>query len=657
MTRSFDHRRTPVPDPAVRSLRGNRRTGPIRGVVPGDHEEVAREIARLWEWHLRLERAYKKWLELYGNQSGFGCFYSKTTDNDDSENVVLIYDCQDESGGLTDASGNGNDAAEVDSPTYGEAGPFPAEPTLLAVGLAATSQQTSVDTYDHFTMPAGSIDFAGTDAFTLEIVALLDDATPTTKAGLLSCRDSSGNGWSLEITSGGYLQLRRQTDTITADNGAATDGNYAYFAATYDGTNVRLFVNGVQVTLEASSASITASTVAYLGRIKDSSTNYYLKGDIGFVAIHDRALGPNEILSKAVCLLTTGSGGINDLSTNGTEQAPTTVYEVTGTGGSGGWGTSGRTSGLVAIPNYMYWYNRGYRLMGRGVFNDCGTATEFVEHVGVWYRRADGFDLSGNKFDNFSPRLSNYYDYVSPWVACDAGDQSAHQGENDPIYFSSYAGTSSVFFDWVVGQNTVQVRWYLASDGLPLSQSPPVGPGSAADQILDWDTNTGQWTPGFLTNANVDASAAIAYSKLNLSGGIVNADVNASAAIAYSKLNLSDSIVNDDISVAFADAVERYKTKATIITKSDSDSPYSVGTGDDLILASAASAALAINLPAASGLTGRIVTVKATSVAGGNVTVNANGSETIDGAGTVTISTQYETCTVVCDGSNWHRID
>jgi hypothetical protein len=39
-----------------------------------------------------------------------------------------------------------------------------------------------------------------------------------------------------------------------------------------------------------------------------------------------------------------------------------------------------------------------------------------------------------------------------------------------------------------------------------------------------------------IVNANIKASAAIAYSKLNLSGSIVNADVSGSAAIARSKL-------------------------------------------------------------------------------------------------------------------------
>lgn len=47
---------------------------------------------------------------------------------------------------------------------------------------------------------------------------------------------------------------------------------------------------------------------------------------------------------------------------------------------------------------------------------------------------------------------------------------------------------------------------------------------------------------GQIVNADINAAAAIAYSKLALTGSIVNADINASAAIAYSKLNLANSV-------------------------------------------------------------------------------------------------------------------
>lgn len=57
---------------------------------------------------------------------------------------------------------------------------------------------------------------------------------------------------------------------------------------------------------------------------------------------------------------------------------------------------------------------------------------------------------------------------------------------------------------------------------------------------------------GSIVNADVSASAAIAYSKLSLTGTIVNADISASAAIVYSKLSLANTIVNADISTSAA---------------------------------------------------------------------------------------------------------
>jgi hypothetical protein len=86
----------------------------------------------------------------------------------------------------------------------------------------------------------------------------------------------------------------------------------------------------------------------------------------------------------------------------------------------------------------------------------------------------------------------------------------------------------------------------------------------AAGVIVNSDINASAaiaWskiaTTGAIVNADVNATAAIAYSKLNLADSIVNADINASAAIAYSKLNLAGAIVNADISTNAAIAASK----------------------------------------------------------------------------------------------------
>ena len=76
------------------------------------------------------------------------------------------------------------------------------------------------------------------------------------------------------------------------------------------------------------------------------------------------------------------------------------------------------------------------------------------------------------------------------------------------------------------------------------------------------NTVNAQLVAGAIINADVNAAAAIAYSKLNLSNSLVNADVNSAAAIAYSKLNLATSIVNADVSTTAAIAISKLAAMA-----------------------------------------------------------------------------------------------
>jgi len=81
--------------------------------------------------------------------------------------------------------------------------------------------------------------------------------------------------------------------------------------------------------------------------------------------------------------------------------------------------------------------------------------------------------------------------------------------------------------------------------------------GSATMTNLGNTTITTAISSGSIVNADVNASAAIAYSKLNLTGSItssditdgtiVNGDISSSAGIAYSKLSLNSSITSADI--------------------------------------------------------------------------------------------------------------
>jgi hypothetical protein len=87
---------------------------------------------------------------------------------------------------------------------------------------------------------------------------------------------------------------------------------------------------------------------------------------------------------------------------------------------------------------------------------------------------------------------------------------------------------------------------------------------------------------------------------------------------------------------------------------SNSSTPYT-GTstnGQKTILHDATSASITHNLATAVGNTA-IITIKKIDSSANTVTIDANSTETIDGGLTAVLTRQYESITLVSDGSNW----
>lgn len=80
---------------------------------------------------------------------------------------------------------------------------------------------------------------------------------------------------------------------------------------------------------------------------------------------------------------------------------------------------------------------------------------------------------------------------------------------------------------------------------------------------------------------------------------------------------------------------------------------YTATDSDTVILCDAAAGALAITLPTAVGRTGKVFYVKKIDATANPVTVDGDGAETIDGATTQVISTQYNAIKIISGGSNW----
>ena len=80
---------------------------------------------------------------------------------------------------------------------------------------------------------------------------------------------------------------------------------------------------------------------------------------------------------------------------------------------------------------------------------------------------------------------------------------------------------------------------------------------------------------------------------------------------------------------------------------------YNAADGDFVLMTTGATDKT-VTLPAAASNTDAIIEVKKVDSGAGNVIIDGNLAETIDGALTQTILSQYTNLTLHCDGSNWH---
>jgi len=76
---------------------------------------------------------------------------------------------------------------------------------------------------------------------------------------------------------------------------------------------------------------------------------------------------------------------------------------------------------------------------------------------------------------------------------------------------------------------------------------------------------------------------------------------------------------------------------------------------DAVIRCDASAGAFTVSLPTASGIKGKAYLIKKVDSSANAVTIDPYGTETIDGAATVTLASQYDSVIVVSDGTNWMK--
>lgn len=85
------------------------------------------------------------------------------------------------------------------------------------------------------------------------------------------------------------------------------------------------------------------------------------------------------------------------------------------------------------------------------------------------------------------------------------------------------------------------------------------------------------------------------------------------------------------------------------------DEAFTVGS-EPVVICDASGGDFTVTLPEAEKATGYRYVFKKIDASVNAVTIDGYGAETVDGAATKSLSAQYETLTVVCDGTEWFTI-
>lgn len=189
-----------------------------------------------------------------------------------------------------DASGFGRDGTYTNTPVLGTAG--------LLTGDTDTSMGVNANAGHCASIASAS--WMNVSAFTIELLIYLTSATDTGQGDALASRyGPAGFQWLLWRNTAGKLAIQTKnsggTTLNVADPATASLSTRYHVASTWDGSTLRLYVNGVSVGTPVAMTSIIASTVAMeVGRY--SGTNGTTPGGrLDEFAFYDTALSGAQI--------------------------------------------------------------------------------------------------------------------------------------------------------------------------------------------------------------------------------------------------------------------------------------------------------------------------------------------------------------------------
>lgn len=134
---------------------------------------------------------------------------------------------------------------------------------------------------------------------------------------------------------------------------------------------------------------------------------------------------------------------------------------------------------------------------------------------------------------------------------------------------------------------------------------------------------------------------------LNASLYIGNPSVEKLISLVYNQVGINQATPKASLDVNGSFALP--------ITSKTAD--YTITANDYTITGDASGGNITLTLPTAVGIAGVMYVVKKTDASGNSVIIDSNGAETIDGAATLSITTQYTSVVLQSNGSNWYKIN